>query len=100
MIYKRNGLVFTSLKDPHWSDPKIARIIPRNEDSWGDFKEIQDTEWEKLIPSVSEKNELGGGTRRRFWRTPVPERTNPCTGTRGGDVSLVAFSGFSAKKRP
>jgi len=55
LIYKRDGLVFTTLKDPHWGNPKIARIMPVKGESWGSFKEIEGTQWEGLIPSISEK---------------------------------------------
>ncbi len=54
MIYKRDGIVFMTLKDKIWLNPKIARIMPVNEDPWGVFKELEGSEWESLIPLISE----------------------------------------------
>ena len=39
------------LKDQTWNDPKVAKIMP-TEDNWGVFKELKGTFWERLIPEV------------------------------------------------
>lgn len=54
MIYRRDGLIFTKLTDPHWSNPKVARVMPTHEGgSWGSFLELKDTEWARFIDEVS-----------------------------------------------
>ena len=44
-----------TIQDELWQNPKIARILPRNESSWGEFGEFENTGWERLIPTISEK---------------------------------------------
>lgn len=55
MIYRRNGLIFQSFQIEGWGEFKIARILPIGEDRWGAYRSIYDTEWERLISSVSEE---------------------------------------------
>ena len=43
-----------TIKDEGWQHPKIARILPVNENAWGSFTEFENTEWERLIPAISE----------------------------------------------
>jgi len=54
MMYRRDGLIFAQIKDPLWADPKIAKILPNEENgSWGVFISLKGTEWEKYIDVVS-----------------------------------------------
>jgi hypothetical protein len=43
-----------SIQSKIWQNPKIARIMPVDGDSWGEYAELKGTEWESLIPSISE----------------------------------------------
>lgn len=53
-MYRRDGLIFTTLTDPSWANPKIARIMPTQQGgSWGSFLELKDTEWAGYIDVVS-----------------------------------------------
>lgn len=53
MMYRRDGLIFAQIKDPLWADPKIAKILPTDENgSWGSFLSLKGTEWEKYIDVV------------------------------------------------
>lgn len=54
-MFRRDGLIFTTLSDPSWGTPMIARIIPTHQGgTWGAFKELEGTEWADFIDSVSE----------------------------------------------
>ena len=53
MMYRRDGLVYTTIKDKSWGNVKVARILPKDGDNWGEFKELADTEWAKMINEVS-----------------------------------------------
>ena len=54
-MFRRDGLIFTTLNDPHWGEIKIARIIPTHQGGiLGDFYELKDTEWEGFIDTISE----------------------------------------------
>ena len=54
MIYRRDGLIFSKIKDNNWSNPKIARVMPTEAGgSWGSFLELKGTVWEKFIDPVS-----------------------------------------------
>ena len=49
MMYRENGLIFSVIKDKSYGDPKIARILGDDENSWGKFKSLENTEWANLI---------------------------------------------------
>ena len=54
MMYRRNGLIFTTMSDKTWANPKIARIIPTSKGgTWGDFLELKETEWARFIDVIS-----------------------------------------------
>lgn len=53
MMYRRDGLIFMGLKDRHWNDPKIAKILPYESTNWGEFEDLSDTSVSRLIPEVS-----------------------------------------------
>tara|TARA_B100000073_G_scaffold311492_1_gene284603 strand:+ start:114 stop:539 length:426 start_codon:yes stop_codon:yes gene_type:complete len=53
MMYRRDGLIFMGLKDRHWSDPKVAKILPYESTNWGAFADLKGTDVERLIPEVS-----------------------------------------------
>ena len=52
MMYRRDGLIFMTLKDHHWNNPKIAKILPYESSNWGEFADLLGTPVEKLIPEV------------------------------------------------
>jgi hypothetical protein len=56
MMYRENGLIFSVIKDKSYGDPKIARILGDDENSWGKFKSLENTEWANLIAVVSEED--------------------------------------------
>jgi len=51
-MYRREGLIFMTLNDPHWSNPKIAKILPYETSNWGAFKDLIGTPIERFIPEV------------------------------------------------
>lgn len=53
MMYRRDGLVFMTIKDKNWGKVQIARILPKEDDSWGAFKELENTPWASMINVVS-----------------------------------------------
>ncbi len=53
MMYRRDGLIFMGLKDRHWNNPKIAKILPYESSNWGAFSDLSDTSVGGLIPEVS-----------------------------------------------
>lgn len=53
MMYRRDGLIFMRLKDQHWNDPKIAKILPYESTNWGAFSDLSDSPIVRLIPEVS-----------------------------------------------
>jgi hypothetical protein len=53
MMYRRDGLIFMTLTDPHWNNPKIAKILPYESTNWGAFSDLVGTPVERLIPEVS-----------------------------------------------
>ena len=53
MMYRRDGLIFMGLKDRHWSDPKVAKILPYESTNWGAFADLKGTDVERLVPEVS-----------------------------------------------
>tara|TARA_B100000674_G_C37486477_1_gene753867 strand:- start:121 stop:534 length:414 start_codon:yes stop_codon:yes gene_type:complete len=55
LIYKRDGLVFTTITDSVWGEIKIARILPTTNE-WGCFYSLENTEWGKLVPGISEQD--------------------------------------------
>lgn len=53
-MYRRDGIVFMSLTDPKWGNPKIGRIIPTEQGgSWGAYLDLKDTAWARLISEAS-----------------------------------------------
>jgi hypothetical protein len=55
-MYRENGMIFCVISDERYGNPKIARIIPiENQHNWGEYKELEGTEWERLIPVISEE---------------------------------------------
>ena len=54
MIYRRDGLIFMTLKDKHWNNPKIAKILPYESSNWGAFADLKETEVNRLIPEISQ----------------------------------------------
>ena len=55
MIYRRDGLIFITLKDKNWNNPKIAKILPYESTNWGEFADLVDTPVEKLVPAVTQE---------------------------------------------
>lgn len=53
MMYRRDGLIFMTLTDSHWNNPKIAKILPYESTNWGEFADLIGTPVERLIPEVS-----------------------------------------------
>ena len=53
MMYRRDGLIFMSLNDKNWNNPKIAKILPYESTNWGEFSDLIGTSVERLIPEVS-----------------------------------------------
>lgn len=54
-MYRKDGLIFTTLNDPHWGEIKIARIIPTHQGgSLGSLQDLKETEWESFIDNISE----------------------------------------------
>ena len=49
MMYRRDGLIFMTLNDPHWNNPKIAKILPYESSNWGAFVDLIGTPVENLI---------------------------------------------------
>jgi hypothetical protein len=45
-----------TLKDKHWNNPKIAKILPYESTNWGEFVEIIGTPAERLISEVSQES--------------------------------------------
>lgn len=52
MMYRRDGLIFLTLNDPHWNNPKVAKILPYDSSNWGAFSDLVGTSTERLIPEV------------------------------------------------
>ena len=53
MMYRRDGLIFMSLNDKNWNNPKIAKILPYESTNWGEFADLIGTSTERLIPEVT-----------------------------------------------
>ena len=57
MMYRENGFIFISITDKTYGNPKIARILQRdNQDSWGEYKTLEGTEFGDLIGVVEESD--------------------------------------------
>lgn len=56
MMYRRDGLIFMTLKDPRQNNPKIAKILPFESTNWGEFSDLIGTPVENLIPEVSSES--------------------------------------------
>jgi hypothetical protein len=55
MMYRENGFIFIHITDKSYGNPKIARILQRDEhDSWGEYKTLEGTEIGDLIGVVKE----------------------------------------------
>lgn len=55
MMYRENGFIFITITDKSYGNPKIARILQRDDqDSWGEYKTLEGTEFGDLIGVVSE----------------------------------------------
>jgi len=55
-MYRENGMIFCVITDDRYGNPKVARIIPKeNVDNWGEYIELKDSEWERLVPVISEE---------------------------------------------
>jgi hypothetical protein len=55
-MFRKNGLIFTTLNDPHWGQVKVARIIPTHQGGeWGEMSDLKDTEWAQFVDTVSQE---------------------------------------------
>ena len=56
-MYRENGMIFCVIPDERYGNPKVARIIPKeNVDNWGEYLELaKDQEWKRLLPVISEE---------------------------------------------
>jgi len=55
-MYRENGMIFCVITDERYGNPKVARIIPKESvDNWGEYIELKDSEWERLVPVISEE---------------------------------------------
>lgn len=46
------GLVEVRLPDPAWGNPRLVRIVPSSDSSWGKYLFLVGTGWEPLIPEI------------------------------------------------
>jgi hypothetical protein len=54
MIYRRDGLIFMTLKDKVWREIKLAKILPSETSNWGCFQDSF-SQLSKLIPEVGDE---------------------------------------------
>ncbi len=55
MMYRENGFICIHITDKSYGNPKIARILQRDDqDSWGEYKSLEGTEFGDLIGVVGE----------------------------------------------
>jgi hypothetical protein len=56
-MYRENGMIFCVIPDERYGNPKLARIIPKDDSNWGEYKDLEkEKDWEKLVPVLSEED--------------------------------------------